>query len=75
VGPFDLHHVTKRSQGGADTPANCVYLCRRPETATGCHERTDWIFRKGRLLITPILGAPGTFEFTVTYKADKWAES
>ena len=42
---LEVHHVIKRSQGGPDTPDNCIALCRR------CHDRTDWPWTKGRLCI------------------------
>ena len=32
---LDPHHITKRSQGGQETLANIVLLCR------ACHERVD----------------------------------
>ena len=45
---LDVHHVIKRSQGGADTPDNGIALCRV------CHEQTDWPYAKGRLVITAL---------------------
>lgn len=64
-GPFDVHHVIKRSQGGADRPENCVYLCRV------CHAATDEAFARGRLVVTA--RGDGTFDFAVVTKRDKWA--
>jgi len=32
---IDLHHKTKRSQGGSDTPENCFTMCRK------CHDRIE----------------------------------
>jgi len=61
---LDVHHVTKRSQGGKDHPNNLIALCR------ACHEQTDWPFAKGRLCIIA-LGAE-RFECEVIFAADKW---
>ena len=45
---LDVHHCVKRSQGGADTSHNGIALCRL------CHERTDWPYGKGRLIVKPL---------------------
>ena len=42
---IDVHHVVKRSQGGEDTPSNCLALCRP------CHDATDRPRGSGRLVI------------------------
>ena len=70
-GPFDLHHVVKRSQGGGDLADNTVYLCGGPRTGASCHERTDWPYAKGRLVITPT--GNGTFLFDIITKPDKFS--
>jgi 5-methylcytosine-specific restriction endonuclease McrA len=44
-GNLDLHHVTKRSQGGPDTLANLVPLCRP------CHDATDYASGTWRKLV------------------------
>ena len=63
---LDVHHVVKRAQGGSDFDVNqLVALCR------SCHERTDWPYAKGRLVITP-LGAR-EFRFEIMRRAGKWA--
>lgn len=61
----DVHHVQKRSAGGADDPDNCIAICRQH------HDRTDWPFAKGRLVILPL--GRGAFESVLVYKENKWA--
>lgn len=61
----DLHHVIKRSRGGADTLDNLVLLCRRH------HRQIDAPFSVGRLIVQPI--AFCAFRFAVETKANKWA--
>lgn len=46
----DPHHIVKRSAGGTDDFTNVVGLCRR------CHERTDWPWERGRLVIVQAAG-------------------
>lgn len=63
-GPLDIHHVVKRSQGGADTPTNLVRLCR------GHHDATDFAYMLGRLVITPLGGE--RFRFEEVWALSKW---
>jgi hypothetical protein len=44
AGPFEFHHVVKRSQGGPDLAWNLAYLCRN------CHAATDASYAHGRLV-------------------------
>jgi hypothetical protein len=44
AGPFEHHHVIKRSQGGPDQAWNIAYLCRP------CHAATDRPYLYGRLV-------------------------
>ena len=76
---LEVHHVAKRSQAKTLRlhPDNLVTLCG-PTTATeshpervGCHERTDWPYDKGRLVVTPLGG--GDFRFELVWAASKWA--
>lgn len=60
----DYHHVQKRSQGGADTPDNILAICRM------CHDRTDWPYHRGRLVIRPL--GQGRFECAIVTAADKF---
>jgi 5-methylcytosine-specific restriction endonuclease McrA len=63
-GRLDVHHVVKRSQGGADTELDAlVALCRR------CHERTDAPYARGRLVIRA-RGA-GRFTFDIIQRPGK----
>lgn len=64
---LDLHHVVKRSHGGADSEDNGVVLCRRH------HDQTDAPFASGRLVVTPRGG--GQFTFEVVVKSGKWTEA
>jgi 5-methylcytosine-specific restriction endonuclease McrA len=66
-GPFDVEHAVPRSRGGGDTIENCWFACRR------CNERKHWAYDRGRLLVEPIVGAPGRFVFTLVWAKDKWA--
>lgn len=62
----DVHHVTKRSQGGSDLDLDqLVALCRRH------HDQSDAAFAAGRLVITPLGG--GKFHHEVIRKENKWA--
>ena len=62
---LDVHHVTKRSQGGEHDPdQNLIALCRT------CHDRTDWAFSAGRLVIEPL--GEGKFHCEVVFARDKW---
>jgi len=63
LGPFDVDHVIPRSRGGPDHEDNLVTLCR------GCHQRKDWPYYKGRLVITPL--GDEHFNFEVHYGEDK----
>ena len=61
----DVHHVLKRSQGGLGNPGNLIALCR------ACHDRTDWPYKRGRLVITPA-GAQ-RFTCAIRFASDKFA--
>ena len=62
---LDVHHVTKRTQGGSDFDLDrLIALCR------DCHVQTDAPYARGRLLITP--RGQGRFTFEVMHGADKW---
>lgn len=63
-GPLDLHHVVKRSQGGADEPRNLTRLCR------GHHDATDGAYARGRLVVTPLDGE--RFRFEEVWALSKW---
>jgi len=64
----DVHHVTKRSQGGSDLDLNgLIALCRWH------HDQTDAAFSRGRLVITPL--GDGKFHHEVIRKENKWASS
>ena len=56
-----LEHAVPRSQGGADTWANCWAVCAK------CHRRKEAPFSAigGRLLVIPVADQPGRFLFTV----------
>ena len=63
---LDVHHVTKRTQGGSDFDLDrLIALCR------DCHARTDAPFRQGRLVITPL--AEGRFRCEVRRGNSKWS--
>lgn len=66
--PLDLHHVVKRSRGGADHPDNCLPVCRITHDATDFPYDTE---PDGRLVIQA-LGA-GRFRWAWIRKASKWA--
>ncbi len=55
MGHLDLHHVIKRSQGGADTIENLIPLCRP------CHNATDYPSGKDQRLV--IQRGTGFFTF------------
>ena len=40
---YDVHHITKRSQGGDDVPENLICICNGPGS-NDCHDRAE--FRK-----------------------------
>ena len=42
----DVDHIVPRGQGGADADTNLCLLCRP------CHERKDWPYQRGRLIIS-----------------------
>ena len=58
---LDLHHVERRSAGGADTSDNLLALCRV------CHRATEAALRSrtGRLCILPDLEARGRYLFRI----------
>ena len=60
----DVHHVQKRSQGGTGHPDNLIALCRH------CHDRTDWPYVRGRLVITPL--GQERFACAILYAASKF---
>jgi 5-methylcytosine-specific restriction endonuclease McrA len=63
---LDVHHVTKRAQGGSDFDLDrLIALCR------DCHARTDAPFRQGRLVITPL--GEGRFHCEVRRGDSKWS--
>jgi 5-methylcytosine-specific restriction protein A len=63
---LDVHHVTKRTQGGSDFDFDrLIALCR------DCHARTDAPFRQGRLVITPL--GDGRFGCEVRRGDNKWS--
>ncbi len=57
-GRLDVHHVTKRAQGGSDFDFDQLVTLCRP-----CHEWTDAAYVRGRLVVTP-RGA-GRFAFAL----------
>lgn len=61
---LDLHHVVKRSLGGADHPDNTVGLCR------DCHAATDRPFAAERLVIVASGGE--RFDYRFVRKPSKW---
>ena len=62
---LDVHHVTKRAQGGSDFDLDqLIALCR------DCHVQTDAPYARGRLVITA--RGHGRFTFEVMQGADKW---
>jgi 5-methylcytosine-specific restriction endonuclease McrA len=63
---LDVHHVTKRAQGGSDFDLDrLIALCR------DCHAQTDAPFRQGRLVITPL--GDGRFHCEVKHGDSKWS--
>ncbi len=63
---LDVHHVTKRTQGGSDFDLDrLIALCR------DCHAQTDAPFRQGRLVITPL--GDGRFHCEVRHGGSKWS--
>src|SRR5262245_16997204 len=62
---LEVHHVLKRSQGGSDFDLDQLVALCRP-----CHERTDWAYNRGRLVISST--ARGTFRCEVVWRRDKW---
>ena len=63
---LDVHHVTKRTQGGSDFDLDrLIALCR------DCHAQTDAPFRQGRLVITPL--GDGRFHCKVMHGDSKWS--
>ena len=64
AGPFEHHHVLKRSQGGADHVWNVAYLCRT------CHAATDQPYSKGRLVMSFFYAPPGFESLAATGVAE-----
>lgn len=62
----DFHHVVKRSQGGEDSFANVIAICRSH------HDRTDWPYTRGRLLIRRSFGPPEIFVGKIVTAPDKF---
>ncbi len=63
---LEVHHVTKRAQGGSDFDLDrLVALCR------ACHERTDAPYAVGRLVVTPL--EAGWFLFALVRGVGKGA--
>jgi 5-methylcytosine-specific restriction endonuclease McrA len=63
---LDVHHVTKRAQGGSDFDLDrLIALCR------DCHAKTDASFRQGRLVVTPL--GDGRFHCEVRQGDSKWS--
>ena len=63
---LDVHHVTKRAQGGSDFDLDrLIALCR------DCHAQTDAPYRQGRLVITPL--GEGRFHCEVVQGGIKWS--
>ncbi len=63
---LDVHHVTKRTQGGSDFDLDrLIALCR------DCHAQTDASFCQGRLVITPL--GDGRFHCEVRHGDSKWS--
>jgi 5-methylcytosine-specific restriction endonuclease McrA len=63
---LDVHHVTKRAQGGSDFDLDrLIALCR------DCHAQTDSPFCQGRLVITPL--GEGQFHCEITRGPSKWS--
>ena len=58
---LEVHHRVKRSAGGQDEAQNGVALCRP------CHQRTDWPYEKGRLVIDV------DRRVRLVWAKDKWA--
>ena len=62
---LDVHHVTKRAQGGSDFDLDrLIALCR------DCHAQTDAPYARGRLVITAL--GQGRFTFEIIHGPDKW---
>ncbi len=65
---LDVHHVTKRTQGGSDFDLDrLIALCR------ACHEQTDAPYAHGRLVITA--RGQGRFTFEIMQGPDKWVRT
>jgi 5-methylcytosine-specific restriction endonuclease McrA len=65
-GTLEVHHVVKRSQGGSDFD-----LDRLAALCPPCHARTDALYARGRLVITPL--GDGRFTIETIRADDKWA--
>ena len=61
----EAHHVVKRSQGGADTADNVIWLCAVH------HRRTDAAYSRGRLVIAPF--GKERFLWDIVHAKDKWS--
>lgn len=65
VGEITIHHCTKRSQGGSDFDLDqLVTLCGGYPGS--CHDRTDWEWERGRLVIRPL--GHGQFDMRILYE-------
>lgn len=60
----DPHHTVK-PRASNTTPDKVVHLCRLH------HDRVEWPYKRGRLVITP-LGAE-RFTFELRFASDKWS--
>jgi len=57
------HHHTVKPRASHNTPELVIHLCQR------CHQRSDWPFTNGRLVITPLRF--GGFHSEVIWAIDK----
>lgn len=65
---LDVHHLAKRRYKNKRLlMSNLVTLCGGPGS---CHDRAEWPYSRGRLVITQL--EDGGLVFEVVTKADKW---